>query len=960
MGHGRHLSVVLAAAFILSVWPAPAVLEAAPAGGPTALYDLPVPGGVSSLLAAARLPGSPDRSVALLALIRALHANPSLTRDAIKTRDAVVAFLNAPRDQATARAADDTVPLPLSPEVWTSVVFQGKVARDRLLEAILVDRQAALLYYGLMSLDEQTLALLAEDAPLLSAIARQAAPVLATCGRSIHVRVGAVVVPGGPQARPLWESIVGSSPDDPARFILGLLTRDTGRCAYFYDTLAHLDHGQQAFALGLSRLPGAVGRFRTLYADFVTFDAATWRPVDFPFARRLNDPAWVLMQVAATEQGEMAPPGDRTLWKTVFDGRAAECANLERAQPAPVEPAWLVNRLVREAREGRSAVLHAVAFAQRVFGQTPPPHLPAVCEALIAFPRYEGLLLTLETIGGFEAPDYVAAVRFASLLDPARHGVYIAQVQGALAILERALAARTLDRPTVRRLARSLLDPARLPAMGPQREFSFVEGRLVADKAAWIGPIMGQVGQWMRTKLFPALGCSIESADNCVAGAVSGRPVGDTPVVAWEGEQYRLDYGASARERLRLVRQRQRPNQLADVLAIFDAVDILQQPSITISGAERQAARLNELALRLTFEQPDRFNIGNPPVKDALARAAQVASRIAREDARAKGVALVNLIDLGDVLLADALTSFAYAMATSDPDSSVLLAGDPARRHDFGRTLVPGREPNGPWRVAEERRGPDGAWVIQGSLLGLNRVLAPFSVRRLSIEATGVSPTLEVREARAFAESALLLSPFDLTDASRDLLVAAIGRGRARVADVARDPEALAAAASAIGISEWRATAARWTARQPNGRVADLFSLAELLWLGEPGGGAATLDAWGVARRPLDGGWSLRLPRGHAWEDFAGRGSTGVLASQVADLHLRIGECLAEAGLPAALAAGVAFYAVWDFTTGVQMADRDDWLAVARGGQALSGDRLADYVSALTAPDGPLVPVGKQ
>jgi hypothetical protein len=299
-------------------------------------------------------------------------------------------------------------------------------------------------------------------------------------------------------------------------------------------------------------------------------------------------------------------------------------------------------------------------------------------------------------------------------------------------------------------------------------------------------------------------------------------------------------------------------------------------------------------------------------------------------------------------------------MATSDPDSSVLLAGDPARRHDFGHTLVPGREPNGPWRVAEERRGPDGAWVIQGSLLGLNRVLASFSVRRLSIEATGVSPTLETQEARVFAESALLLNPFDLTDASRDLLVASIGRGRARVADIARDPEALAAAASAIGISEWRATAARWTARQPNGRVADLFSLAELLWLGEPGSGAATLDAWGVAHRPLDGGWSLRLPRGHAWEDFAGRGSTGVLASQVADLHLRIGECLADAGLPAALAAGVASYAVWDFTTGVQMADRDDWLAVARGGQALSGDRLADYVSALTAPDGPLVPVQRK
>jgi hypothetical protein len=39
-----------------------------------------------------------------------------------------------------------------------------------------------------------------------------------------------------------------------------------------------------------------------------------------------------------------------------------------------------------------------------------------------------------------------------------------------------------------------------------------------------------------------------------------------------------------------------------------------------------------------------------------------------------------------------------------------------------------------------------------------------------------------------------------------------------------------------------------------------------------------------------------------------------------------------------------------------RMAHQDDWLAVARAAQAVPADRMADYVSALTA-DGPLVPL---
>ncbi len=82
----------------------------------------------------------------------------------------------------------------------------------------------------------------------------------------------------------------------------------------------------------------------------------------------------------------------------------------------------------------------------------------------------------------------------------------------------------------------------------------------------------------------------------------------------------------------------------------------------------------------------------------------------------------------------------------------------------------------------------------------------------------------------------------------------------------------------------------------------------------------------------------------------------GLSPTRIADLQLRIVEWLADSKLPAALAPGLLRAATWDLWMGTQMADQDDWLAPIRVAQAMSQDRLADDVSALTA-DGPLVPV---
>jgi hypothetical protein len=110
----------------------------------------------------------------------------------------------------------------------------------------------------------------------------------------------------------------------------------------------------------------------------------------------------------------------------------------------------------------------------------------------------------------------------------------------------------------------------------------------------------------------------------------------------------------------------------------------------------------------------------------------------------------------------------------------------------------------------------------------------------------------------------------------------------------------------------------------------------------------------------VDGSWRTALPDRLSMHELGGRiYGDGLLSGQVADLHLRTAEWLAEMNLPAALAPAVLRSAMWDLAMNTRMADPDDWLAVVRTAQAVPADRMADYVSALTA-DGPLVPVSEE
>ena len=209
------------------------------------MSEMPLPGGVAALLRAADIPDQPDPATAMLAFVRVAYAFGS--NAPVPAIQYLSAIEHPDRGLAAhADAASEGVPLPLPADVWVTAVLRRPVTRDRLVAAILGDRRAELAYYGLMALDDETLAFVGSHPELLTAIADRSAGVFAEWGRSIRVSRGGVEVPGGDGAAPLWQALIGHAPGDAAAFIQALLERDGGRAAFFYDTIAHLDPARRA------------------------------------------------------------------------------------------------------------------------------------------------------------------------------------------------------------------------------------------------------------------------------------------------------------------------------------------------------------------------------------------------------------------------------------------------------------------------------------------------------------------------------------------------------------------------------------------------------------------------------------------------------------------------------------------------------------------------------------------
>jgi hypothetical protein len=857
----------------------------------------------------------------------------------------------------------DEVPLPLGPEAWSRLVVPAEGMAGNPLTALLSDRRAALLYYGLMSLEAPTRALMVSDPALLAGLLEGIRPsVVASLGRSLRVRNGRVDVPGGAEAVPLWEALVDRRISEPGRFFLELLRRDRGRLALFYDAIDHLDPPHQAFALSL-RLSDSTLRLereKALYAAFVP-SVVGWDIEARPFRRIAYDAVHVLMITRVLPSGDLPFPAGRRFWETALaswdlpDDPARSVR--DAGGDAAIDAAWLVDRLCVENPAKRQHSVALWQFGQRVFAGTAPSALPDVLVALRGFTRFRTLALTLDRMGIADPATYAAAARQAErlsrILDREAALTSLRQFQGALSLVERVRFGRAISSETARRLVESL---------------SAVE--LLAN-----GEYQGRIGEWLDTTFLPALARAPAPAadpagrmgpiEATVLAAMAGSARDAAPgTVEWEGLQYRADVGAAEFSRLAQVRQKQGGYALDAVLAYCREIYRLPLALKSTSDVPARVAALTAAAKALELREP--YSLGPDVPMPDLPALLDAAVAGLRRITRPKDVPTVALIAnplrrASDRLLAAVLISLAYAPHLGDPDGAALMAGDPAQRHSFGldERVLELRSLN-PWRIPQESVGEAGGWRATGSALGLDVGLAELVLRRLASDSLPPPPLVNDIDRLALAESVAFSNPSDASDAERDAIVDAIRRGRARVRGLHAHPEALPGVLRAAAVGEWRQEILPWALEREPDRVPDYFALAELLRIGEAESTPLRRpDAWGTSSVARDGCLCLRYPDSMTWETLAGRAGIAFVAENMPDLGLRVAEFLSALGLPARLARGILAFATQDVLDTGRPAYLDDWSALVNAVRHLPDARLVDAVAALTN-GGPLVPADQE
>jgi hypothetical protein len=895
--------------------------------------DVPLPGGRAGLLPRIGLAADVPRALALGEIVRVAHAS--------RDPDAAVAQMLADYFAAPPQGSE-LVPVPLTLTEWRALL--GDEITDRTLIARLVgDRRAALLCFGLLQLDPETRGVVGSDAALMRRLYERHSGIFAAFAQALHVRDGAIALPGGESARAAWTSVLEDAIGDPPRAILRLVETENGRLLYFLDTVSRLDALRQALVL-TDRPDDEVGdRLRSVYRTFTRIEPG-WQLGEFPFVRLGADPALVL---AGMQPDNGALRHTQAFWQVVWGDTTLvkdhrkRWANLDAGDR--VEPAWLLDRITDAALPQRLERLQIQAFAERTTDRLPGAHVADVALLARAFRRYPALLLTLERLGVDDVDVLVRLVNHASRLravsgDVARHEQTLALFQAPLMLLVRAQQVKAIPAATARALVSSF-------------------SRLVPSETAY-----GRaVGVWIETELLPALGydAAIEgaSAEVSLLEALAGlrTPVteGGAPTVTWEARTYRIDLAAPELVRLTEVRGLQEGNTLDTALAAARiGASISGKDAVTAAATVSTALRTLAAAVE-PIEVSERTT-ASPPL-DAraviIAAADDLARLRARPDARRVTDIAARLGSAEDALLADVLTSLLYALWIGDPQGQAFLAGNVARRHDFGLRLMTASErADTPWLLPLETSGSGEPWHLRGALLGLDVGLSRLALRRTRLDLPDNQPTLNESDRRTLVMTLALTNPYEIDQPSATRLIGWMREGRA----ILNSPSRLEERLDRLSLDGRRRESIRWAARHATEEIESLLLRTELVLLGRDQR-TPLPDVWGQADTARSGCLCLEFPDPPAIDRVVGRAGTGLVMARIADLKLRVLEMLDDLKLPAVLAPGVLASALQDYLDDVRPAYGDDWLALARHVDRLQQERFDDYVAALTA-GGPLVP----
>jgi hypothetical protein len=931
-----------------------ATVLSAPAGAQApadtgALYEMPLPGGLPAALASLHDLVPPDRSQFLVEFIRRTYNRPLVIKSL--HRDAAIQSLlgQIERANAIAGGAADTLPLPLPPSIWIEAVFGGRESANTLAGAIARSRETALFYYGLLSADNATRAWLAGQPQLVAELAKQHAPAFLLAAPALRVSGNIVRVPGGEAAVPGWEALVGERTTQPASFVRALLTRDEGRFSHFYGTMSQLSHGQVRLVLGLDG-PDPAGRSAAMRRMHDVFERVTtaWRIDDRIFWRPPFDPALLAGDVRTDADGRLAIPGNRRFWTAVFaaEDRDSTGSNgggdlAAASADAAVDFTWLCEQVFTGQKLEDERRYQLVAFASRVVPTVTAANARDAVAAIRAVHAYPALVATLERGKLADVAVFAAAARRAAKLgsiDGDRAIRTLGQFQGALALVTRAATRGGLSPAQVATLVASLA------AVEPNARGDY-EGRLVR----WLGEQLQRVPADAQLDV-PAPGAAERAAVSMLAGPREIEP----RFVDWEGTRYRLEFPTAEAIRIvRLLGDRARP-YLSSAGALVEIADRLGRPGLTVDVLRRASDTFKEMSAAVGWTGPGIWDGSDAPRRSRLV-GAELEQAANSGDAGAAAKAPPTLLILADDLLARGLMELAYAVALGNPERASIPADEAARRHDFGVHFGGGRRAAA-WALPTAGVISPMGWRAAGSVLGLDVVLAEFSLVRISSRPPSRRPSLDDDHRRGLVETVALVESAALTDSDRDAIAAALRKGRQRLAAVRTAAEA-EALADEIRLSPARRSLLAWAVAHELPRLAKSLSPSELLWLGLDNTPlSASFQAWGVAAGARRGCHCLQLLDRQPLEMLSGRWHSGIFATAFSDLNVRLAEMLSDLQMPAPLLAPVLASAVVDLVDSATMRDSDDRRGMVEFVLALRPERVEQYLALLTT-DGPLAPV---
>jgi hypothetical protein len=534
-------------------------------------FDLPVPGGVSTLEALEM--SLEERAFTLPVLARGLY-----------DRDQRIGITQARLTQVlseidTQQGEHDTltIPVPLEADIWTDLLPPPRPpAPTDLFLRLITDRNALLLATGLTATHPSVRAWLMRDRDLLRFIYREAAGPFVVTARHLRVEGDRVVVPGGARAAEIWQSLTGVSPAAINEFLRALLTKDQGRLAWYYDTVAGLDAERLAAVWPAAR--DQLERATDLYSVFRDTDPQ-WKVQDQPFRRGVND-AWMVVTLVAVRDGAVASPLPMRAWELLFSNSRFSASEIGRAladSQGPVSLTWLARETLAALIRERRFRFESVRLAQRVFLNASPETHPDLMLALNGLRDSRALVFALERMGIEDASTWASAIAAArhvsNTADDQRFAV--PTFQAAFALLERLRHVRTIDVVAATRLVRSLSEAVR------------------SDRR-----VTGTVSKWIVGSLIPALPPLVRpdawtartAYESTILQALAGPPERATRTLEWEGLTYTVDAVAAEHDRLKALRDMvpspgldpalaaERPRELVDALTALVYVTALGDP----------------------------------------------------------------------------------------------------------------------------------------------------------------------------------------------------------------------------------------------------------------------------------------------------------------------------------------------------------------------------------------------